>query len=367
MEKEKSTWQQKVAMTAAEILPAIIGQTPIIGDSAQKILNTLGYEQGIADSYLNSILRNFSDRVDKAFNQDAIGLDGGLAYSKSGTAKSNFMVSRAIAAYLHSIIDPAQIPMNLRAIVIALLHERMWQCRDSKALHDWYSVLPLYDGIREITTRLSLIVSIAVEIRDGVIVALGRFEPSAELFKLANNGISVREYADHIRNNDIFDDHSHSECISLSTCPMLLIEKYVDLFTCSGNEKFHYIPYPKPQEKPNKFKPPMLKSAHIVDSASVSPGLAVENIVQIKPFPFLNMEAAKNDSSVWPYGEEIENGYINLNPPFQLWCDHAGLKIPDWVNNRLPDVVIVNKRGVTTQDWDEYVEENSKASKLSFE
>lgn len=365
MGKEIVDWHQKVAMTAAEIIPSIIAQTPVIGDSAKKILNNLGYEHGVANGYLNSILKNLSARVNEVFCADASGLDGGLVYGRSGTLKSNFIVSRSVAAYLSSLTDSLQKPIALKGLVIALLHERMWQCKDSGRLYDQYSVMPLYEGIREITNRLALIVSLAIEIRNSIIQAISKFEPASELFKMANEGQSIQAFSETVRLNDLFDEHAHSECVSLSTCPMLLIERYMDLFSQHGAARFHYIPFPKPLEAPAKKAPPMLKSIQLRESFVMSPGLAVENIIQIKPYQFLNFKAAQNDNC-WPYGSEVEGGYINLNPPFELWCDQGNNEQPDWVEDRIPDVRFVAHRQISNQEWDEYVE-NERQKNFSLE
>lgn len=369
MGSEALGWQEKVALRAAEMLPGLISQTPVIGESAKKLLSSLGYEQGIADSYFNSILRNLSLSVDKCFTDDAIGLEGGLVYSKSGTNKSNFIVSRSVAAYLNSITDPAQKPLALKSLVIALLHERMWQCKDSASLYDAYSIMPLYEGIKAITGRLQKIVSLAIDIRDTVLVAVSRFEPASEMFKLANGGSSVYEHCDKIRAEDIFTESAQSECISLSTCPSLLIERYIDIFASHGDMKFYYIPFTKPLVAPDKASPPMLKFGTVKDRNSSSPGLAIDNVIQIVPFPFLDMQAAKNDSNSWPYGKEVEAGYINLNPPFEFWCDKGISEKPAWAEDRVPDMVVVAERenAISTQEWDEYVTSAAKGQDLSFE
>jgi len=355
-------WREQVASRAAKILPDIISQTPVIGEAAKELLAAFGYDQGIADKYFTSLLRNLSKEVDKTFLDDGIGLEGGLAYAKSGNEKSNFIVSRPVAAYLHSITDPDQKPLPLKSLVVALLHERMWQCKDSAVLYDAYSVMPLYEGVTAITRRLQRIVSLAIEIRNNTLQAISKYEPAAKLFEMNNSNTSIYQHMERVRSDDVFSEADHAECIALSTCPILLIEKYIDLFANNGKENIHYIPYIKPFEAPDRDHPPMLRRAVVIDENSTSPGLAIENVVRIRPFAFLDMAASQNDDHAWPYGREVEAGFINLLPPFDLWCDHGSSIPPRWMEKgRVPDVVgvVIRNGAPTNQDWDEYVQSNS--------
>jgi hypothetical protein len=360
----ETSWKDKIALAAVKLFPDAIGSTPYIGSAARELIESLGYDLRVASGYFSSILKVESQKVNRAFDEDAIGLYGGLAYQKSGSKESNFIVSRAVAAYLNSITDTTKTPLSLKGLVIALLHERTWQCMDSKELYDAYTMMPLHEGISAITMRLQLIVSLAIEIRQSILGAIAKFEPAAKLFESSNMGLSIKVMIDQSRVNDVYDERDQAECIELSTNPTLLTERYVELFSSTGRARMHYIPYLKPYEIPKKDAPPMLKSIALEERSFQSPGLAVENIVRIIPYKFLDMSASSNDNLGWPYGKEIEAGYINLNPPFDFWCDHGVINSnkPEWIDGeRIPDVLnsVVRSSAPSPEQWEEYESVNS--------
>lgn len=354
---EITDWKDKIFNSAKKSFPDLIAETPIIGAAARDLIHALGYDKNLADSFFNSLLRKLSAVVDQNFCEDAVGPQGGLSYARSGSEKSNFLVSRTIAAWLNSITHPDHAPLSLKSIVISLLHERTWQCRDSGDLYNHYAVVPLLAGVGELKKRLNRIVDLATDIRNITLAAVATHDAAKLLFENSNAGTTVQQYIDYARKSDSFSEFDASDCLALSTTPMLLIERYVDLFAQDGKESFHYIPYLKPFDPPRRDSLPMLQSSKTLDRESVSPGLAIENIVRIAPFPFLDLATANGNRLTWPYGHEMESAFINLKPPFELWCDFGKSVRPEWVEpDRVPDVVGVLWRNGHPSDeqWNEY-------------
>lgn len=356
-------WAERITRAAKLAAPNLLSNIPGVGEAAKDLLNAFDYDRKVAEGCYETLLKKLSSMVESKFIEDGIGLEGGLIYGKTGNGKSNFLVSRSVAAWLNSITDPDVQPLSLKNIVLALLHERTWQSKDSHELYARYVALPLYEGVTEITSRLAMLVQLATNIRNITIAAIADFEPAAEMFKRCNGNVSIVDYMEYAKKVDQFNGIDQADLFALSTSPTKLIERYMEIFSVEGAHKFHFISYPIPVVAPDKQRPPMLQQSMVKGNGSVSPGLAIGNIVRIRPYKFLAIDAANQDDLHWPYGREPKSGYINIHPPFELWTDLGGdVTPPEWLEeDRLPDVVSVSQRQYdpNPEQWDEYVKTSS--------
>jgi len=136
--------------------------------------------------------------------------------------------------------------------------------------------------------------------------------------------------------------------------PKKLIDSYLDVICQPGSILLSYLPYEEPNRAPNRDAPPMLSSVKV--KGWDSPGLAVDNVVLIRPRKYLNTRIHEFSDTEWPYGNEYREGFIQLEPPFSLFMDDGADSRPQWVEERAPDVQCVHYRNHVTDyaDYDEY-------------
>lgn len=354
--KMDNDWIDSLQNAVKTSVRSVAGNIPIIGDAAQQLMDNMGYEDYVAETFYSELLRELSKIVDESFKKMTVSREGGLIYPESGDDKKKYIVSRSIAAWLHSITSESAKPLPIKSLVIALLHERNWQCRDSKDLHKKYSLLSIFDGIREMSATVKKIETLAEEIRNYTIDKISGFEPAITYFNKCNKlSMSFYDYSKWMIQCDLLSEKDSLECVTLCASPTLLVEHYIDAISSDGNSNFYWFPFPSPIQTPSRKNPPMIRIAKI--DGNLSPGYATTNIVHIAPTMFLNQTEFGRTS--WPYGQEPEKAFIDLNPPFALWVDYGNNDRPEWLNeNRSPDLITLYERENIPgyEEWDEYSE-----------
>lgn len=367
------SWRKRFVDSVESGVDTAIIETPAIiadlatggGDTIQRalkgLLNGSGIERSVYNSLYHRILSKMSDKINSHFTSIKRGEEGGLVYPISNAKNGGFIVSRAMASLLNTITSHKKQMMPFSQFVLALLHERVWQCKDSSQFMHELRKTQAGVYLAYMQRATTDIVDIARECYLFALYEIKSNELTLKDFKESNPGIDIQSVIVSCERRDDINAQDILTMAFLILTPQKLIESYINAICQSGDGDIHYLPYATPLHAPNRDAPPMLAKSNVRHTDS--PGLAVNNIVLIKPNQQLNTNVDSFDELEWPYGREWSEGYIQLEPPFSLYmCDGKNGDQPDWIDsNRSPDITCVHHRDheTTFNDYLEYAKISS--------
>jgi hypothetical protein len=327
--------------------PSIIADNlPFLGGLVKTVIQESGYHDMMYTRLMQGLLISLSELVDKEFALNSVLLDaGGLASKEMMINGNKYVISKAVAAWLHSVADENSETMSKRNLVLALLHERLWQCKDSHPYQTTGQRLEVRQAMLSYENNIDRLLELAKTIQHFTLSELGKSDKAKEIFTEKNGGNAPAYYLSSQHPIHQWSEMDRIKLIALQLTPFYCLQEYMKIFSSpSGNKEMLFIPYVLPHATPSKTVMPPPERVMVADTPTSSPGLAVDNVVFINSYR--NRKTLTEEKLDWIVGKEMFCGYLNPSPPFDyyLMFEQSPHDLPEWAVDREPDIAPAHAR-----------------------